>query len=155
MLEKLQSDIDKSQPLSFKALKQLGGDHFEALPSNMIEGDKLSYDQIWQDIMQNVAKGLNAKKYIYVTHGEFDRLEEQLSDTDQVQGQRTLAVFFTCGHYYTKSAFEKELNRFSKEMKSSQLKLPETTSLLTEYYTRKNSLPLACPKCVLSALCSL
>ena len=121
----------------------------------MVEGDKLSYDQIWQDIMQNIGKGLDAKKYIYVTHGEFDRLEEQLCDTAQDQGQTTLAVFFTCGHYYTKAAFKRELDRFSKEMKVGQLKLPETISLLTEYYTRKSSLPLACPKCVLSALCSV
>ena len=152
VLEKLQGDIEKSHPLSFSTLKQLGGDHFENLPSSMIVGDKLSYDQIWQDIMQNVAKGVNAKNYIYVTHGELDRLGEQLSDSDQIQGQRTLAVFFTCGHYYTRTAFEKELNRFSKEMKTGQLKLPETGSLLAEYYTRKSSLPLACPKCVLNAL---
>ena len=152
VLEKLQGDIEKTNPLCFSSLKQYGGEHFENLPSSMVAGDKLSYDQIWQDIMQNVAKGVNAKNYIYVTHGELDRLQEQLSDSDQIQGQSTLAVFFTCGHYYTRTAFEKELNRFSKEMKTDQLKLSETGSLLTEYYSRKSSLPLACPKCVLNAL---
>lgn len=155
VLKKIQGDMEKNHPLSFSALKQLGGECFEKLPSSMTAGDKLSYDQIWQDIMQNVAKGLNAKKYIFITHGELDRLEEQLSESDQIQGQRTLAVFFTCGHYYTKAAFEKELSRFSREMASGQLRLPETTSLLTEYYRRKSKLPLACPKCVLNAVCAM
>ena len=152
VLEKIQGDMDKSHPLSFKALKQLGGDQFEDLPSSMINGDKLSYDQIWQDILQNIAKGADARKYIYVTHGEFDRLDEQLDDTDQ--GQTTLALFFTCGHYYTKAVFKKEIDRFNKELKLGQVKLPESISLLTEYYSRKSSLPLACPKCVLNALSS-
>ena len=156
VLQKLQGDIHKTSPGGFSSLKCLHGDQqFSGLSGSLLEGDKLPYDQLWQDIIQNLQKGLDARKYIFVTHNELDRLDEQLSNPDHGQGQRTPAVFFTCGHYYTQISFTKEVEKFSRDLKGGPLKLPETVSVLTEYYKRKGDKPLACPRCVYGAIAAV
>ncbi|XP_053407428.1 uncharacterized protein LOC123565052 isoform X2 [Mercenaria mercenaria] len=154
VLNKLQTDAWRESSAA-TTLQQLGSTELNSVPVAMLEGDKLPYDQLWQDIMQNLRKGQDGRKYIYVTHSELDRLHEHLSDPDQCQGQVTPAVFFTCGHYYTKIAFTRELERMNKDSSIGNIKLSETLSVIREYYGRKGCLPLACPRCVLSAIMSV
>lgn len=140
-----------SKPL-YSVLQELGGKTFDKVPSAMLEDDKLPYDELWKDIMQNINKGEGTLDYIHVTHSELDRLEQQLYEPEIVQGQKTAAVFFTCGHYYTKDSFVKETERLNKEQVVGGSKLPETMSVIKEYYSRKGCMNLACPRCVHSAL---
>ncbi|XP_052272508.1 uncharacterized protein LOC127873013 isoform X1 [Dreissena polymorpha] len=135
---------------AYQSIQKLGGDAFETIPNAMLDGDKLPYDQLWLDILQNLQKGQDTRNYIYVTHNELDRLQDRVSSGDQ--GQITRAVFFTCGHYYTKDLFTNEIERFNLESFIGGFKLPETLSVIREYYSRKEAMPLACPRCVLSAL---
>lgn len=134
------------------ALRQLGGDVLDKSLSLIQEGDRLPYDELWQDIMQNINKGQGTRDYIYITHSEIDRLEQQLNETDSTQGHATLAVFFTCGHYYTNLSFTKEVERLENDTAVSGIKMSETLSLIKAYYSRKRGMPLACPRCVLGAL---
>ena len=147
-------DETSTMSSSYSALKQLGGDTFENVPSTMLDGDRLPYDSLWQDIMQNINKGHGAKDYIYITPNEIDRLEQQLTDSDTAQGQGhfTPSVFFTCGHYYTKASFIKEAERLDKDAAVGGIKLPETLTVIKVYYSRKSCMPLACPRCVLGAM---
>lgn len=151
VLNKLQMDVWTGSSAA-STLQQLGGGDFASAPSSMLQGDKLPYDQLWQDIMQNLQKGQDGRKYIYVTHSELDRLEQHLSEPDLNQGQVTAAVFFTCGHYYTKLECMIELERLNRDSTISCMKLPETLSVVREYYGRKGCLPLACPRCVHGAI---
>jgi hypothetical protein len=154
VLNKLQTDNLSRSP-SLSVLQQLGSGDLDAVPEYMTGGDKLPYDQLWQDIMQNLHKSKNSRKYIYVTHSELDRLAERLDDPDQNQVQVTPAVFFTCGHYFTKSSFMKELDKMNKDTTLSSVKLPETLSVIRGYYDRKGCIQLACPRCVISAIMSI
>lgn len=154
VLNKLQMDVWSGSSAT-STLQQLGGWDFASAPSAMLQGDKLPYDQLWQDIIQNLQKGQDARKYIYVTHSELDRLEEHLCEPGHNQGKVTAAVFFTCGHYYTKLDFMKELDRLNKDSTINSLKLPETLCVVREYYGRKGCLPLACPRCVHGAIISV
>ncbi|WAR18296.1 UVR8-like protein [Mya arenaria] len=138
---------------ALSAIKQLGGGSFDTIQKSMLEGDRLSYDHLWQDIIQNLEKGRDTRNYIYITHSELDRLCEQLSDTDQ--GEVTPAVFFTCGHYFTKQSFVNEIEKLNIESFVGGFRLPETLSVIKEYYGRKSCMPLACPKCVLGAILSI
>ncbi|KAL4238144.1 hypothetical protein ACF0H5_002856 [Mactra antiquata] len=137
---------------SLSSLKDLGGKGLSTIPVSILEGDKLPYGQIWQDIMQNLQKGHESRKYIYVTHSEIDRLEEHQNYHDRGQGHADSAVFFTCGHYFTKGSFINEIDRMNKDMSSTHIKLPETLSVIKQYYSRQGHFPLACPRCVLSAI---
>lgn len=154
VLKSLQTDA-WSESRAATNLQQFGGSDFKSVPVTMLQGDKLPYDQLWQDIMQNLQKGQDGRKYIYVTHSELDRLEEHLRDPDQSQGQATPAIFFTCGHYYTRKAFMEEVDRMNKDTSVDSLKLPETLSVIRGYYSRKGCLPLACPRCVIGAVMSV
>ena len=152
VLNKLQTDTWKESSAA-GSLQQLGGPELNSVPLTMLEGDKLPYDHLWQDIMQNLLKSRDSRKYIYVTHSELDRLNEHLGDPDQ--DQVTPGVFFTCGHYYTEVAFREELERTSKDFSTGNMKMSETLSVVREYYNRKGCIPLACPGCVLGAIVSV
>lgn len=148
------ADTNFNSSPSFAALKHLGGNAFETRQSINLDGDRLPYDALWQDIMLNITKNQGARDYIYVTHSELDRLEQYAADNDSGQGT-TQAVFFTCGHYFTKLSFVKETERLNKEPALAGIKLPETLSVIKQYYSRNNRMPLACPRCVLGALMML
>ena len=155
VLQAVNGDIEKSKPVSYNLLKELGGKSFDSIPSEMLEGDKLPYDQLWQDIIQNLQKGMDAKQYIHVSHTELDRLEEQLLYTDGNPGEKVSAVFFTCGHYYTQISFKKELERMEEPLKLGNFSFRETLSVIVDYYKRDGTMPLACPKCVLGIISNL
>ncbi|KAK3585949.1 hypothetical protein CHS0354_038491 [Potamilus streckersoni] len=157
-LHSIQNNFEKSNPFVFSKIKQyVRGNILDSLPKDIFAGDKLPFDQLWQDIIQNLSKNSESRKYIFVKKSEIDHLNEQLQDQDQAvpssgDTQRTDAVLFTCGHYFTKVGFVSELTKFKKELTSAPVKMPGTSSLLTEYYSRKGPLPLACPKCVLNSV---
>ncbi|KAL3853004.1 hypothetical protein ACJMK2_016594 [Sinanodonta woodiana] len=155
-LHSIQNNFEKSNPFVFSKIKQyVRGNILDSLPKDIFAGDKLPFDQLWQNIIQNLSKNSEARKFIFVKKSEVDHLNEQLQDQDQAvpssgDTQRTDAVLFTCGHHFTRVGFLSELTKFKKELTSAPVKMPGTSSLLTEYYNRKGPLPLACPKCVLN-----
>jgi len=153
ILKTISSEETSISSSSLRPLKQLGGDQLNSIPRSMLEGDRLPYDQIWQDIIQNISKGKSSRDHIYVTHSELTRLSQQLSE--EPSGDVTPAIFFTCGHYFTKSLFDAEIEKIGMEAFVGGVKLVETMSVIKTFYERKGSKPLACPRCVFSAILSI
>ncbi|KAJ8301898.1 hypothetical protein KUTeg_020885 [Tegillarca granosa] len=164
VLEKMASlDFEKKHPICFNAFKSLSKDSFDYGTLDLQPSDRMiPFEQLWQDVVQNLQKGSETKNYIYITRSELDHLDEQLHEQNSTPVNKFSAeeslqepntVLFTCGHFYTKkSFFDEVLVKFNRELSLGSSSLPESASLLTQYYSRQGLLPLACPKCVLNAL---
>jgi len=160
----LLSDFEKKYPVSCSTLQGLLSGHFHGNSDlDLQPSDKLiPFEQLWQDVVQNLQKGSDSRDYIYITRTELDHLSEKLSEQTtlgplsiQEEGncQDTNVVLFTCGHHYTKRTFMDEIVvKFNKELSQGPNSLPDSATLLMQYYGRQELLPLACPKCVINAI---
>lgn len=130
-----------------------GGQGLDLQPSEKM----IPYQQLWQDVVQNLQKGAESRQFITMTRSEVDHLDEKLhNDQPCESSQGSNSVLFTCGHYYTKQNFMEEvLVKFQKELSQGPDRLPNSAQVLQKYYTGSELLPLACPRCVLNALHSV
>lgn len=156
-------DFEKRYPVSHGSLKRLLTCRVGSSDSDLDlqSGDKLiPFDQLWQDVVQNLQKGSESRDYIYITRTDIDHMAEKIEQTqgqqslsEEVNSQEPNAVLFTCGHHYTRRNFMDEVMvKFNKELSQGPASLPGSASLLMQYYCRQGLLPLACPKCVLNTL---
>lgn len=166
VLSKIQTDIDKSNPISYESFKEIAGEELLASNINLLPASKLrSYDGIWQEIQQNLKKSTE-KNFVSITESNVQYLqfliqnqESSASDTPSASGEGSQcandAIVFTCGHYYSKKTFHEDiLTKFNNELTAlqSSLRLPQSAALFSRYYRMDGFMPLACPKCVLNAL---
>ena len=156
----LSLDFEKKHPIAHATLKPLLSCKQERKDLDLQPSDKLiSYDQLWQDVVQNLQKAEGTRDHIYITRSEVDHLDEKLQDQSYAGNDNQTyanAVLFTCGHYYTKKLFVEEvLVKFSSELSKGAVSLPESANVLVQYYNRQGLLPMACPKCVLNAIHAL
>ncbi|KAK3101004.1 hypothetical protein FSP39_000154 [Pinctada imbricata] len=154
----LAHDFEKKHPVTSACLKPLL--KLERSDLDLQPSDKLiPFEQLWQDVVQNLQKGAESRQSIYITRSEVDHLDEKLHQATYPSGENTAntaAVMFTCGHYYTKTAFiDDVLVKFHKELSQGPASLPESAGILVQYYNRQGLLPLACPKCVVNAIHSI
>jgi hypothetical protein len=176
VLESVSLDFDKKHPVCYSAFQDLAKGTFDSLVDLQSVDKLMPYEQLWQDIVHNLNKSPDTATYIYVTRSEVDHLEEQLhdqisgappgggvsssssrassgGDSDVTSSSGANTVLFTCGHYYTKKTFMDDvLVKFNRELSQGPARLPESVTVLTQYYSRQGLLPLACPRCVLNAL---
>ncbi|XP_064605669.1 uncharacterized protein LOC135470577 [Liolophura sinensis] len=140
------------------------GDSQQALP--LKSGDKLiPYDRLWHEVLQNVRKDWDMHNYIYLTARDIDILQLQVgkqksqsaSQNSHQDSSDTVkdgdVVVFSCGHNYANSFFQKEIvPELNRDIGIGPLALPKTATLLTQYYNRRDFIPMACPKCVLTTV---
>lgn len=156
-------DFEKRYPISHGSLKGLLTWRVGSEMSNLDlqPGDKLiPYDQLWQDVAQNLRKSSEMRDCIYITRTDLDHMTEKLeqitgpqSIQEEVNLQEPNAVLFTCGHHYTRRNFMEDVTvKFNKELTEGPASLPNSAAILTQYYNKQGLIPLACPKCVLNTL---
>lgn len=128
-------------------------------------GDKLiPYDRLWHEVLQNVRKDWDMHNYIYLTARDIDILQLQVgkqksksaSENSQPPSDAVKdgdVVVFSCGHNYANSFFQNEIvPGLSRDIGMGPFALPKTATLLTQYYNRRDFIPMACPKCVLTTV---
>lgn len=159
VIKKLQSvDFEKKHPICHQAYQPFVEDSSEGHGLDLQPSDKMiPYQQLWQDVVQNLQKGAELQQFIAMTRSEVDHLDEKLHGEQVLDSSQTSnSVLFTCGHYYTKQNFlEEVLVKFQKELAHGHASVPSSAQVLVKYYNRGDLLPLACPKCVLNALHSV
>lgn len=159
VIKKLQSvDFEKKHPICHQAYQPFVVDSNEGHGLDLQPSDKMiPYQQLWQDVVQNLQKGAESQQFIAMTRSEVDHLDEKLHGEQVLDSSQTNnSVLFTCGHYYTKQNFlEEVLVKFQKELAHGHASVPSSAQVLVKYYNRGDLLPLACPKCVLNALHSV
>lgn len=147
VFEKMSSlDFEKRNPVSCSTLKKLINTEINTSDLDLQSSDKLiPMDQIWQDILHNLSKNSDIRDFIYITRSELDHMSQVSVNSS--------SVMFTCGHYFTQKLFTEEIvMKLNQEMTLGNM--PNTGSLLVQYYNRKGFFPMACPKCVVNALVS-
>lgn len=160
VVKKIQSvDFEKKHPICHQAYQPFTMDTGEGHSLDLQPSEKMiPYQQLWQDVVQNLQKGAESQQFIAMTRSEVDHLDEKLHSNPSCDTGATNhnSVLFTCGHYYTKQTFlEEVLVKFQRELAQGPASLPSSAQVLVKYYSRGDLLPLACPKCVLNALHSM
>ncbi|XP_062616739.1 uncharacterized protein LOC134278436 [Saccostrea cucullata] len=159
VIQKIQSlDFEKKHPVCYQAYQSVAMDTGEGQGLDLQPSEKMiPYQQLWQDVVQNLQKGAETRQFISMTRSEIDHLDEKLHGSQASDAsQDNNSVLFTCGHFYTKQNFlEEVLTKFQRELSHGPGSLPGSAQVLVKYYHSNDLLPLACPKCVLNSLHSV
>ena len=146
-----------------------GGCHEQQLWSRLIGTDStlapdldlkpteklVSAEKLWQGIVANLKKGAEARSTISVSSQLLSCLMSRAEDSAESNNleQPGCAVLFTCGHQFAQKAF---VETVVPELEDSLTRRPQplthTATLLKRYYHREGCYPMACPRCVLSAV---
>lgn len=91
VIKKLQSvDFEKKHPICHQAYQPFVVDSSEGHGLDLQPSDKMiPYQQLWQDVVQNLQKGAESQQFIAMTRSEVDHLDEKLHGEQVLDSSQT------------------------------------------------------------------